>query len=88
MLVDLDHLLADPVFQADRCSIGFHPLHSGYAILVYVMGLFLRKPYWIVALGLLFHMLTDLTDCFFTFSHCPECVEETPFECLWTLLFR
>lgn len=28
MLVDLDHLLAEPIFQADRCSIGFHPLHS------------------------------------------------------------
>ena len=28
MLVDLDHLLADPVFDPDRCGLGFHPLHS------------------------------------------------------------
>jgi hypothetical protein len=28
MLVDLDHLLADPIYDPDRCSIGFHPLHT------------------------------------------------------------
>ena len=28
MLMDLDHLLADPVFDPNRCSIGFHPLHT------------------------------------------------------------
>jgi hypothetical protein len=28
MLVDLDHLLATPVFLPDRCSINFHPLHT------------------------------------------------------------
>ncbi len=28
MLVDLDHLLATPIFNPDRCSVGFHLLHS------------------------------------------------------------
>ena len=28
MVVDLDHLLATPVFAPHRMSIGFHPLHS------------------------------------------------------------
>ncbi|WP_425575839.1 DUF6122 family protein [Nibribacter koreensis] len=28
MLVDLDHLLVDPIFQANRCSINFHYLHT------------------------------------------------------------
>jgi len=32
MIVDLDHLLATPLLDPNRCSIGFHPLHS-YAIL-------------------------------------------------------
>ena len=32
MVIDLDHLLADPVYDANRCSIGFHPLHSYPAI--------------------------------------------------------
>ena len=28
MAVDLDHLLANPIFDPHRMSIGFHPLHS------------------------------------------------------------
>lgn len=62
MLVDLDHLLADPMFDPNRCSIGFHPLHSYYAIGVYaIMLLFPRLR--VVAVGLLLHMLTDFQDC-------------------------
>jgi len=63
MLVDMDHVLADPIFQADRCSINFHPLHTYYAMGVYVLFLFLRRPFKIIGLGLLFHMLTDYIDC-------------------------
>ena len=63
MLVDLDHFLADPIFQANRCSINFHPLHTYYAMGVYVLFLFLRRPFRIIGLGLLFHMLTDYIDC-------------------------
>jgi hypothetical protein len=33
MLVDLDHLFANPMFDPTRCSIGFHPLHSIPAII-------------------------------------------------------
>lgn len=40
MLVDVDHLLADPIYDPGRCSIGFHPLHTLPAIAVY-LGLFL-----------------------------------------------
>lgn len=63
MLVDLDHLLADPIFQADRCSINFHFLHTSYAMLVYIALLFFRKPFYILGIGLLFHMLSDYIDC-------------------------
>ena len=63
MLVDLDHLLADPVFQANRCSINFHPLHTYYAMVVYAIMLLFRKPFNIIGMGLLFHMLTDYIDC-------------------------
>ncbi|MEQ9104573.1 MAG: DUF6122 family protein [Rhodothermales bacterium] len=35
MLVDLDHLLANPIYDPTRCSIGFHPLHTIPAIIVY-----------------------------------------------------
>lgn len=62
MLVDADHLLATPVFDPDRCSIGYHPLHSYYAIAVYFVLLFFPKTR-IIAVGLLFHMFTDWQDC-------------------------
>ncbi|BDD04884.1 DUF6122 family protein [Aureibacter tunicatorum] len=65
MLVDLDHLLADPIFDPNRCSIGFHPLHSYYAIAFYLVMLVVVKNKWwrLVFIGLLFHMLTDQIDC-------------------------
>ena len=78
MLVDLDHLLATPVFQANRCSIGLHPLHSVYAIAAYFILLFLRKPYRIIGIGLLFHMFTDSVDCLFIFSKCSDCYAKSP----------
>lgn len=63
MLVDLDHLVAHPIYQANRCSINFHPLHTYHAFIVYSLLLFLRKPFHILGIGLLFHMLTDFIDC-------------------------
>lgn len=62
MLVDVDHLLADPIFQPDRCSINFHPLHTYWAMGVYSIMLFIPKLQ-IIAIGLLLHMFTDFQDC-------------------------
>lgn len=62
MLVDLDHLFATPIFDANRCSINFHPFHTYYAMGIYVVLLFFRRPYNIIGTGLLFHMLTDWID--------------------------
>jgi len=62
MLVDLDHLLATPIFDPNRCSIGFHPLHSYIAIGIYFVGLFFKKTR-IIAIALLLHMFTDWIDC-------------------------
>ncbi len=63
MLVDIDHVLATPIFQADRCSINFHPLHTYYAIGTYLIMLFLSRPYNLIGFGLCMHMLTDWIDC-------------------------
>lgn len=64
MLVDLDHLLTNPIFDPARCSISFHPLHSTPAIILYVIMLFIPNKYVrIVGLGLLLHMLADWSDC-------------------------
>lgn len=62
MAVDLDHLLATPAFDPCRCSIGFHPLHSGWAIGVYVLML-LHPKTRLVGVGLVWHMLVDGMDC-------------------------
>jgi len=78
MLVDLDHLVASPIFQADRCSINFHFLHTYYAMAVYVILLFFRKPFNIIGIGLLFHMFTDLIDCLMTYSSCTACLNDSP----------
>jgi len=62
MIVDLDHLLAEPIFDPGRCSIEYHVLHSYWAIACYFVLLIFPKMR-IVASGLLFHMLTDTIDC-------------------------
>ncbi|MEE9349030.1 MAG: DUF6122 family protein [Flavobacteriaceae bacterium] len=62
MLIDLDHLIANPIFDPNRCSINFHPLHSYIAIGFYSVGLFFKKTR-LIAIGLLFHLLTDWIDC-------------------------
>lgn len=62
MAVDLDHLLADPVFDPNRCGIGFHPLHSLPALALYpVLAIFPRTR--LIGLGVVIHMLLDGSDC-------------------------
>lgn len=79
MLVDLDHLLADPIYDPERCSIGFHPLHTvpfilGYTAMFLVpiaVKLWGKNEKWqpymrsvhLVGLGLLIHMALDGIDC-------------------------
>jgi hypothetical protein len=72
IVVDIDHLLANPVFDPHRCSINYHPLHTYWAIGIYFTGLFYQKTRW-VAIGLILHMVTDLFDCLWIFNNCHEC---------------
>ena len=62
MLIDLDHLLATPIFDPNRCSINFHPLHTFPAGIVYFI-LFFFKKVRVVGIGCLLHLLTDWLDC-------------------------
>lgn len=63
MLVDIDHVFANPIFDPNRCSVGYHPLHSYPMIALYFLGsVFLKGNYRIIAVGLLFHMFTDWQD--------------------------
>lgn len=61
-LIDIDHLLADPIYSPGRCSIGFHPLHRVPAIAVYVLLLLPRRTR-LLAIGLLVHIGLDAIDC-------------------------
>lgn len=72
MVVDLDHLLATPMFDPCRCSVGFHPLHSYVACGVYVAALFVPR-FRVVAIGLLMHMITDGIDCVMSCTN-PNCM--------------
>ena len=62
--IDLDHLLADPIFDPQRCSIGFHPLHRIAAAAGYI-GLALVPRWYVRAFGIgaLWHLLVDWGDC-------------------------
>jgi len=62
ILVDLDHLFSNPIFDPNRCSIGHHLLHSEYAILFYFVLLCIPKTR-IVGIGLVLHMFADALDC-------------------------
>jgi hypothetical protein len=62
IIVDIDHLLASPVYDPLRCSIGFHPLHGFWAIGIYALLCFLPKLRY-VGIGLMIHMALDALSC-------------------------
>lgn len=62
MLIDLDHLMATPIYDAGRCSINFHPLHSYLAIAVYFILLIPNRTR-LLGLGLVIHIMADQFDC-------------------------
>lgn len=78
LAVDVDHLLATPIYDPNRCSIGFHPLHTPAPTLFYAVLLIVPLLYWanrggvwsstarslhLIGLGLIIHMLLDGLDC-------------------------
>ncbi len=62
MLIDIDPLWADPIVDSNRCSIGFHPLHSQLAIIFYCILPFFKKTR-LLGFGLIIHILADIVDC-------------------------
>lgn len=62
MLVDIDHLFANPIYDPTRCSIGFHPLHTFIPISIYAILCFPKKTRYI-GIGLIIHMILDSIDC-------------------------
>ena len=62
MAIDIDHLLATPIFDPDRCGIGFHPLHTYPAMILYG-AMFAIPKLRVLALGLMIHVVLDGLDC-------------------------
>jgi Family of unknown function (DUF6122) len=62
LAIDVDHLLASPIYDPGRCSIGYHPLHTAVPILLYALALVHPKTR-LVGLGLCIHILLDGLDC-------------------------
>ena len=65
MLVDIDHLFANPIYDPNRCGFGFHPLHELWITFFYVSLCFVPKMPRIrlVGIGLSVHMALDAIDC-------------------------
>lgn len=79
MLVDLDHLFATPIYDPERCSIGFHLLYTLPAILIYIVMFAAPlvqslqsiseksekhiRTVHLVGAGFLIHMVLDWNDC-------------------------
>lgn len=61
-LIDVDHLLAVPIYAPGRCSLDVHPLHSPLAIMVY-LALLAPARTRVLAVGLLIHIGLDGIDC-------------------------
>ncbi|MFT2011196.1 DUF6122 family protein [Pontibacter sp. 13R65] len=62
ILIDLDHLAATPIVDSDRCSVGFHFLHSYWLSAVYVVLAIIPKTR-LIGLGLVIHIVLDVIDC-------------------------
>ncbi len=62
IVIDVDHLWADPIFDSSRCSIGYHFLHSYAAIIIYAILPFFKQTR-LIGLALLIHIAADVSDC-------------------------
>ena len=65
MLVDIDHLFANPIYDPNRCSIGFHPLHELWFAFFYIALCFVpnMSKLRLLGIGLSVHMVLDAIDC-------------------------
>lgn len=62
ILIDLDHLLATPVVDSNRCSVGYHLLHQYWLIPVYVLLAVIPRTR-LVGIGLVVHIVLDYIYC-------------------------
>ena len=61
-MIDLDHLLTNPIYDPNRCGINFHPMHSLPAIALYALLAAVPKTR-LLGFGLAIHIMLDGLDC-------------------------
>lgn len=67
-IIDIDHLLANPIYDPARCSINNHPFHSWYTMPLWIIGLLFKNKYIrYFSLAVLLHLWLDYLDCLFLF---------------------
>lgn len=62
ILIDIDHLWATPLFDPNRCSVGYHTFHQWPFIALYLLLAVWPKTR-IFGFALLIHIAADATDC-------------------------
>ncbi|PTX13107.1 hypothetical protein C8N40_11329 [Pontibacter mucosus] len=62
IFIVLDHLLADPIVDPNRCSVGSHLLHSYWIHPLYLLLAFIPKS-GLIGLGLVIHIVLDWLEC-------------------------
>lgn len=64
-LIDLDHLLATPIYDPARCSITAHPLHHPMMWVLYTgLALFKNRRVRYFGVAVLLHLTLDALWCF------------------------
>ena len=62
MVIDVDHIRANPFYDSERCSINYHFLHTPIPIVIYCALFFVpRLP--ILSIGLIIHIILDYLNC-------------------------
>lgn len=62
IIIDIDHLWATPLYDPNRCSVGFHALHSYWAIALYCVLPFFKTTR-VIGFALIIHIFADTLDC-------------------------
>ena len=62
ILIDVDHFFAVPIYDPQRCSVGFHPLHLYEIIPLYIILCFPAQTR-ALGVGLCIHIFLDQVDC-------------------------
>lgn len=62
MVIDVDHIMADPFYDSERCSINYHLLHTPIPIIIYG-ALYFVPRLRILSVGLIIHIILDYLNC-------------------------